>query len=845
MGQTNVVGRYPLHFHWMGTGGAASYAHDNSIVESYYRCVVVHATHEASVLRNVAFDVTGHCFYLESGYEENNTIGHNLAAFIHPIGRIMTQSNAQFGFDVWERSNLSVPADTTASAFYFLNLYNTFVGNAASGGWSGFAMPTAEEVIGAGREHLAGFDPSLRPTKEFDGNTVHSSGYFWALGSCFYLGGRLWHDEASGLLVYNGGRNGNNRRKPELGGEEVWNVVTNLKASACSVAVGDWNLRSEWIGVDVHDIRDRSMNAFGDVNFERVTVKCRTSNPISEYPDGTFTEKLWPRGKYQAFRAYDTGQRHFLTEWHMDNCTTHEESSVWLLPWGSNVQQHQLIGQNVTYEQPSMLDAYRIVSYTDVNAHSIGSRYFNVFTDHDGTMVGRGTPTIVGSAFSHFYYLRKNTHIDSALRCDNHSADWYNPMWACDKGTFQLAAFEASVKESRHVDTGDNFATISGSINHWGYAASEAALFTWDPQVSGAFDHSSVGGWFMQWNAGAPVRIVITRMQIELGDTLMLAVAFPSGASPTVTAEVVDCTPSDTKLCSLQLTEVGSIGEVRAAPGNASYFDGVYLYVRLVSMAGQTRRLGDTYWEPQPLKYFARAGLSIAERGDSKYQLVINAGCTPSAEDADFCDGAVVVEPPPACATNEVQLAINECVVDVPSPPPHPPQTPPPPPSSPPPPLLPPPPVLPPPTNYISNPGAESYDVDWTPTSSAASIVSDETLAGARAFHLAGTSGSGTVRWSSASTSVPADTTVLTLSGWIKTNQAANGKFQMVATLVDSDTKSRTINLAATQDWTYVSETFDLSSFSPVSSVVVRFTIDDDAVGQLWADNLSLRVGPV
>lgn len=35
---------------------------------------------------NVAFDVTGSCYYIEDGVEEHNWIEKNLAAFVHVVG---------------------------------------------------------------------------------------------------------------------------------------------------------------------------------------------------------------------------------------------------------------------------------------------------------------------------------------------------------------------------------------------------------------------------------------------------------------------------------------------------------------------------------------------------------------------------------------------------------------------------------------------------------------------------------------------------------------------------------------------------------------------------------------
>jgi hypothetical protein len=64
MGQTNVLGRYPVHFH-RNAYGPQSYVTDCAVHRSYFRAVVLHDTHEAVVSRNVAYDIEGHAFYLE------------------------------------------------------------------------------------------------------------------------------------------------------------------------------------------------------------------------------------------------------------------------------------------------------------------------------------------------------------------------------------------------------------------------------------------------------------------------------------------------------------------------------------------------------------------------------------------------------------------------------------------------------------------------------------------------------------------------------------------------------------------------------------------------------------
>jgi G8 domain len=133
MGQTNVLGRYPIHFHLLGNCPDC-YVTDSAFYRSYYRCVSIHGTNNATVSENVAYDVTGYCYYLEDGVEENNTLSFNLAAHIHKIGPDPPgKSYGQTLQDYKEGPNLTLPADVTASGFYITNVHNNIIGNAASG----------------------------------------------------------------------------------------------------------------------------------------------------------------------------------------------------------------------------------------------------------------------------------------------------------------------------------------------------------------------------------------------------------------------------------------------------------------------------------------------------------------------------------------------------------------------------------------------------------------------------------------------------------------------------------------------------------------------------------------
>ncbi len=54
---------------------------------------------------------------------------------------------------------------------------------------------------------MTSFAPHRRPLLLFDGNTVHSTGYFFTMTGGIYVGGRLWIEPADGnKLYYNSGR---------------------------------------------------------------------------------------------------------------------------------------------------------------------------------------------------------------------------------------------------------------------------------------------------------------------------------------------------------------------------------------------------------------------------------------------------------------------------------------------------------------------------------------------------------------------------------------------------------------------------------------------------------------
>jgi hypothetical protein len=104
VGQTNIEARYPFHLHHVGAAGAQSYLRASSVHRSFYRCVTLHGTHNATISQNVAYDAIGHCFYMEDGVEEDNLLEFNLAAHVHVIGGYWRNDNyaSQILAPIWQ-----------------------------------------------------------------------------------------------------------------------------------------------------------------------------------------------------------------------------------------------------------------------------------------------------------------------------------------------------------------------------------------------------------------------------------------------------------------------------------------------------------------------------------------------------------------------------------------------------------------------------------------------------------------------------------------------------------------------------------------------------------------------
>lgn len=222
--------------------------------------------------------------------EENNTFEYNFGALIHWLGNTQEQSTEEWFYSqglfwVTENPDMILPSDSTAAVFYITNAYNRFLGNAASGGWAGFAFPNLPKPVKLHQNYKNGkFTPSARPLLQFKGNSAHSTAYWFESAGGIYVGGTLQH-KSNGLLEYTAGRHDSrstcafdplDQSKDQDGycntENEVFMVFEDTKIFLANRGAQHWGDRSEVIRAELHDV-GMSMNVFGTVFLTQMLVQ--------------------------------------------------------------------------------------------------------------------------------------------------------------------------------------------------------------------------------------------------------------------------------------------------------------------------------------------------------------------------------------------------------------------------------------------------------------------------------------------------------------------------------------------------------------------------------------------
>lgn len=157
MGQEDILGRYPIHWHMLGEGAEGQYVEGVSVHSSYQKGATIHGTSNIRYEDNVIFDHVGHGLFFEDGSENNNQIYGNLV----------------FGT---KESLTGEPIPTDAehvSSYWIENPNNAFIGNHAAGSQSNGFWIFEGQLHGLSALTDVG-DPGQLHDLVFIGNTSHT-----------------------------------------------------------------------------------------------------------------------------------------------------------------------------------------------------------------------------------------------------------------------------------------------------------------------------------------------------------------------------------------------------------------------------------------------------------------------------------------------------------------------------------------------------------------------------------------------------------------------------------------------------------------------------------------------
>jgi len=699
VGQTNVLGRYPMHFHLLGDCDDC-YLRASSIHRSYYRCVSIHATNKATVTENVAFDVSGYCYYLEDGIETENTLSFNLASYIHMIGPEIPHGFGQ-QTPIYEQSNtLTLPADVTASGFYITNIQNNVIGNTASGGWAGFAFPNLPTPVGVSRQ--VNVRPSSALPLTLDGNSAHSSGFWWFHTGGFYFGGALFYE--NGVFKYNPGRSFNffehNRETCAVSEDycqpknKLWVPLTNTKAYLnAGVGLNSWSGRMELRGFESHD-NGLSVESLSDGFWiDNMLSACRSGEPIA-LPSAVSITRIAGDG----FQFYDTDNAHILTDTTFRHCGYRSpefdqydqspnrgcgddaqtgcssSSSVWSFLTHSDQFNPELMQGTRGIVMESVGKRYHLRNFNGDNEPATVSGRTQNWLDVDGSVSELYTPTLIASADPPAWWT-----VD-----DNVVQDPQGPLVFIkqnDGPERNLAHVHMEWDAALHNQVGGSICGNGnrascpsvGLLRHRGPRFQDGMPLKPPGDVAGP---AGGFGWYMSMQDGkSPVELTMSLIEVDPSTPLLFSIAYPPGTSVSVRYVASYCTPSSNWSCEEVFTSANSVLAVRQGEGNLFHYSAStgLLTIRIVMTAQSYTGRPDwelatwdtdgESWRGKALDRFDRGGVLLPKMAWGPY-LVLSANC-PSSDNV-YCNqsintNAVEAEVDNVCPAGMDQVSYDKC----------------------------------------------------------------------------------------------------------------------------------------------------------------------------------------
>jgi len=194
---------------------------------------VIHESYGVTVSNNVAFNTTGHMYFLEDGGEYANVFNHNLGIRARSIP---ASSGKQL-----------IPTDITPAIFWITNPYNNYSNNAAVSGFHGFWYSMPEHPLHLGAKNWAGSDfawPRRLPLGLFDSNVAHTM-----FGSGIHIDDMMKPDETTEMAHYS----------PLTGPYNTTSSGTKLDAKFTNCLVYKCRAHGVWGKSDMHFINLRAL----------------------------------------------------------------------------------------------------------------------------------------------------------------------------------------------------------------------------------------------------------------------------------------------------------------------------------------------------------------------------------------------------------------------------------------------------------------------------------------------------------------------------------------------------------------------------------------------------------
>lgn len=365
MGQKQVLGRYPMHWHMMLDQASGQFLSNSSVHHSFNRAITIHGTDSVSVENNVVYSTMGHAIFLEDGSEENNKINGNL---------VMSTLRPEPGDEMLPSDNQFDEVQNRSPASYWITNPNNEMNNNVAAGTIGtgfwFIFPEFPTGLSSTEPTISGRTPQLNPLGSFDGNVAHSC------GNAFDVNDSIFFFEPENPLIPNHSIQKNRAWIPPT--EET---ITDFTAYANHVGL------YSGIGNNLVKFRD---NKLSDQN---ENIRFAAPNTISDSIIIANTGNVvFGQGQRRGYIIYDGPGR--VIECHFQGFFDSIRSVI--SGAGAAKLHTNHIFSGITHDQLPTLPRVSIQDWTN-NVNSAGAEFGVAIRDIDGSFWGTANTTITSN----------------------------------------------------------------------------------------------------------------------------------------------------------------------------------------------------------------------------------------------------------------------------------------------------------------------------------------------------------------------------------------------------------------------------------------------------------------